>query len=56
MTNEEREQYESAFPNDSEGQLGEPVVDERVRDGLENAQDNAQVNDRSTRDADRVNE
>lgn len=52
MANEERErEYQSAFPDDGEGQLGEPVVDEQVRDGLDNAQDNAQVNERSTRDA-----
>lgn len=57
MTERDSErEYESAFPDDGEGQLGEPVVDEQVRDGLDNAADNAQVNERSTRDADGTRE
>lgn len=46
----ESEQYQSAFPEDTEenGQLGpgNTVLDEPVRDGLDNAVENSQVQTR----------
>jgi hypothetical protein len=55
------QRYQSAFPDNGEGQLGESVtnendrhtvVDEPVRDGLDNAVENSQVRTDDERDDD----